>query len=93
MWFPYGVWHNIIGFLLPIWGRNPWLKKYNQVVASLPNVIVGQQPSGLYLTYPIVGGHDYKFMIELYYLNWDWICRGPFRPFGFRVIKIYTLIP
>ena len=91
MWFPDGVWRTITGFLFPIWGRNPWLKKYSQVLAFLPNVVRGQQPSTLSVSYPALRDGGYRFTIQLYYLNWGWNCVQRTRPFGYRWIKIYTL--
>ena len=82
MWFSDGVWRTITGFLFPIWGRNPWLKKYNMVVDSLPNVKKGQQPSALLISHPAIG--NYHFTIQLNYLNWGSSRRR-------RWIKIYTL--
>ena len=90
MWFPNGVWRTITGFLFPIWGRNPWLKKYSQVIASLPNVKRGHQPSVLSVSYPALRYGGYRFTIQLYYLNWGWI-RAPRPVHRHRWIKIYTL--
>ena len=69
MWFPDLVWENIREFLFPVWGRNPWLKKYDKVVASLPTCYHYTQPRLLIKFYD---DHAIKFTIELYYLNWFW---------------------
>jgi len=69
MWFPDLIWENIREFLFPVWGRNPWLKKYDKVVASLPTCYHYTQPRRLIKFYD---DHTIKFTIELNYLNWFW---------------------
>ena len=81
MWFPNGVWFTICEYLFPIWGRNPWLKKYDAALASLPNRLYSRQPRRLI---KFIGNDSIKFIIELEYLHFYQAQAG-------RFIKIYTL--
>ena len=92
MWFPDDIWLLIGEFLFPVWKRNPWLKKYNKVVAKLPNYWKYDRPCHL-----IKFSHNLsiKFNIALTYLN-----RFGEDDDGFpqkhrlrchRIIKVYTI--
>lgn len=80
MWFPDLIWENIRDFLLPVWGRNPWLKKYDEVVDALPLCSFYKQPRQLI---KFRHNHSIKFTIYLAYVSWQ-RHRSSF-------IKIYTI--
>ena len=85
MWFPDGVWYIIKEYHFPIWGRNPWLKKFNIVLKSLPIAKpYSERPRRVIKFYPFT-----KYIIDLYYLD-GYFPNGT-HALKFRLIKIYSI--
>jgi len=86
MWFPNDVWLEICSFLFPVWGRNPWLKKYNLAIRDIPRFcVVYSRPQKIIRHYP-----HFIFTIDFTYLPWK--ARTPFIWYfpRNRLIKNYT---
>ena len=85
MWFPDDVWGEICSFLFPIWGRNPWLKKYEKVVASIPTNTPYSQPQRIIKSYP-----RFKFTIYLERMGWSGEAVRHSHAYH-SILKIYTM--
>jgi hypothetical protein len=87
MWFSDLVWENIRAFVFPVWGRNPWLKKYDVVLASLPKAVQYKKPRCLIKFYK---HHYIKFTIDLAFVSPTFSSMEMPRIHS-RLIKIYSI--